>query len=123
MLLLDRPPEPGRGVGQDVGGLRLLGYNVRRSAGSVELELHWQAPARIGRLRRVIELLDGSDEQLAEVRGSVLDDLFPTDLWPAGQVLVDRVRLPVGGSPAATARVGWTDARGADSTLDLRLTR
>jgi uncharacterized membrane protein len=123
MLLLDHPPEPGRTTDHAVAGLRLRGYDVRQAAGSLEVELHWQAPAKPGQLRRVVQLLDASGSQVADVRGSILDDLFPTSLWGAGQALIDRVRLPAGPAPPAALRVGWTDTSSRDWTVDLPISR
>ena len=119
MLLLDRPPEPGTVVDREIAGVRLRGYDLRRTPDAVELELHWQAPAKIGRLTRGVQAFGSSGAMLAEVRGSVLDGLFPTDLWPAGQVVIERVRLPAGA--ADRVRVGWTGERGVGDQLELPL--
>jgi uncharacterized membrane protein len=123
MLLLDRPPAPGTPTDLSVGPIRLLGYDVHSSSDIMELELHWQAPEKVGRLSRTVRVLDGAGGQIAQARGSVLDDLFPTDLWSAGQVLIDRVRLPVGAGAPARVLVGWSDGRGTDSEIELPLSR
>ena len=119
MLLLDRPPAPGTIVDRDAGPIRLLGYDQRTSGDLLELELHWQNPEKVGRLTRMVHVLDTNGEPLAEARGSVLDDLFPTDFWPAGQMVVERVRLQIGTATPQTIRVGWIDERGQAATIDL----
>lgn len=123
MLLLDRPPAPGTPIDTNVSLIRLLGYDIRTSGDIVELELHWQAPEKVGRLTRAVQLIDQHGDRVAEARGSVLDDLFPTDLWPAGQIVVERLRLLVGTATPAALRVGWSDGGGSDPMLELPLSR
>jgi uncharacterized membrane protein len=122
MLLLDRAPEPTTVVDRDVGGLQLHGLDVRRSDGDYDIEAYWQAPDRVGRpLTRVMRLLDASDVTLAELSGLALDDVFPTQEWPAGQVIVERSRLaPERGTPTQI-EIGWVATSGVVSTVRLPL--
>jgi len=123
MLLLDNPPAPRTRTDLNVGGIRLLGYDMRTSGDMMELELHWQAPEKVGRLTRTVQALDAQGAILMDARGSVLDDLFPTDFWPAGQVVIERLRWPIGVAAPTTLRVGWGDGRGADAVIDVPLAR
>jgi uncharacterized membrane protein len=117
MLLTDRPPPPTRPVGQQVGGLHLLGYDLRRDGPVVEVALHWQAPAGLARpQRRAARLLDDSSAVLARSDQSALDALFPASDWPTNQVVIDRLRFLPSGGPPAQLDVGWFDQHG---NLDL----
>lgn len=124
MLLTDRPPEPGTMVDQDMLGVRLYGYDVRRHDDALEVELHWQAEERLGPLTRTVEAFDMRGFSRGKVRGSALDELFPTNQWPQGQVVIDRVRIPGSGAVPDHIRVTWHDeSRGTEAMLELPLPR
>jgi uncharacterized membrane protein len=122
LLLLERPPEPTTVVDRDVGPLRLHGLDDRRDGDTYAIEAYWQAPDRIGRpLTRVVRLLDANGVVAAEQTGSPLDDLFPTQDWPAGQAVVERTRLaPEGGVPTQV-EIGWIGTNGPETTTRLPL--
>lgn len=143
MLLTDRPPVAANPLDLDVAGLRLRGLDVRApgrqgvaadagpggpngpDVGAIEIVAHWSAPAKVGRLARTLAVLDASGAVLAEAGDGGLDDLFPTDLWPVGQLVVDRVWLalaPDGPAPARV-RLGWSDGRGGGGSIELPLPR
>jgi hypothetical protein len=127
MMLLDRPPEPGHVLNLDVGGMRLVGLDARYADKTVEIELHWQAASKpVQPLSRTLTVADSRGAVAAEASGTALDDLFPTTQWPAGQIVVDRVRLPTGDVFPDRARVGWApagDGPGESVEISLDLTR
>jgi len=122
VLLLDRPPEPQRVLDQDLGPLRLHGLDVQRKGDAYEIEASWQAPDRVGqRLTRIVRLLDSAGTPIAEQAGLPLDDIFPVQDWPAGQVVVERSRLtPEAGAPAEV-EIGWLDPTGTARTTRVPL--
>jgi hypothetical protein len=122
LLLLDRTPEPGTVVDREVGGVLLHGLDARGAGMGHEIEAHWQTPTRVGVPRqRIVRLLDASGTILDERVGFALDDLFPIQEWPVGQVVVDRVRFAdVRGVPTQV-EIGWRDERGAEQTSRLPL--
>jgi uncharacterized membrane protein len=125
LLLLDRAPEPRNVVDLEVGGLLLRGLDARQAGSTYEVEAHWQAPSRIGSPRqRVVRLLDDSGTVLGEQVGFALDDLFPLQEWPAGQVVVERSRLAGLLGVPTQVEIGWRDEPVAEQTirLPLRLT-
>ncbi len=123
LLLTDRPSAPSRLVGQDLANLRLVGYDARRDASTLEVVLHWQsasgAPTRP--LARVVRLVDDSGQLQAEQRGMALDGLFPTQEWPGGQLVLDRVRLPSPPGQRLRLEVGWLADHGTTTLLELPL--
>lgn len=121
MLLLDRPPEPMLVLDQDVGGVRLHGLTIRRQDGTLDLELHWSAQVKLPRgMTRSVQVQDAAGAILADGDPLALLDFLPTDQWTAGQVVLDRVRLHVGGSTPRVARVGWADGS-AGETIEVSL--
>ncbi len=119
MLLTDRPPAPTTVLDRPVAGLALHGLDVRHAGSSIEVVAHWQAPARAEakprRLTRSMAVLDAGGAVLAESTSSGLDDLFPTDLWPAGQLVIDRVRLALTRGTPDRVRLGWSDGTGGET--------
>ncbi|MCC7372494.1 MAG: DUF2079 domain-containing protein [Chloroflexi bacterium] len=125
MLLLDRPPEPSQVLDRDVGGVRLHGYDRRVAGDTLELTLHWQGTAKVGRLTRTAQVIlngPGGPQTLTE-RGSVLDDLWPTDLWQPGQIVLERLRFPSGDAESARLVVGWDDGQGRSAPSEIPLGR
>ncbi len=121
MLLLDRAPEPSVVINRELSGISLHGLTVRRDGEILELEAHWQAPTKPAvRLSRSVSVFDSQGAILAESRGLALDDFLPTDQWPAGQIVVDRIRLPVAGAPDRI-RIGWLDRAGTGDVVELPL--
>jgi uncharacterized membrane protein len=120
MLLLDRAPEPAVVLDLDLAGSRLHGVTARRHADELEIELHWRAQTKpASALSRSLVVLDASGSPLGESRGTPLDGLFPTDQWPAGQVVVDRVRFDGVQSAPVSVRIGWSDRHGVGESIDV----
>jgi uncharacterized membrane protein len=119
MMLLDRAPEPARSVDRELSGIRLRGLAVRQDGASVEVEAHWQAPAKPpARLTRIVSIVDGQGRVLAESNGLALDDLLPTEQWPVGQEVIDRVRLDSPAEVARAVRLRWVDQAGVGDTFE-----
>ena len=122
LLLLDRAPESRTVVDWEVGGVLLHGLDVRGAGSTYEVEAFWQTPARVGTPRqRVVRLLDGSGAALDEQVAFTLDDLFPIQEWPAGQVVIERSRLTAARGVPTQVEVGWRDERGVEQTIRLPL--
>jgi uncharacterized membrane protein len=120
MLLLERAPEPSTILDRDVAGVRLHGYEARRSGDTLEVELYWQVVTRPElALTRVIGTADDPQGTSLGVQPLGLSDFLPTDQWPIGQVVIDRVRMLVPGSGPTVLRVGWVRPRGAVESIDI----
>jgi uncharacterized membrane protein len=120
MLLLERAPEPSTVLDLDIAGMRLHGLTAERHDGVLAIELYWQASAKPGRsLTRTIRILDAQHNVLIEGRGLPLDDFLPTQDWPAGQVVVERVRAHDAAGSSLYATIGWTDQGGDGETIDV----
>jgi uncharacterized membrane protein len=120
MLLLDRAPEPEQQLDRDLSGMHLRGLWSRQDGETVVVEAHWQAvnkPAE--RLTRVVTILDGDGRVLAESRGIPLDAYLPTEQWPAGQEVIERVRLEAAAGRQRVVRVQWVDVAGAGDAFEL----
>lgn len=120
MLLLDRIPAPASPIDRDLSGIRLRALSIRQEGESVEVESHWQAvdkPAT--RLTRVVTILDTDGRVLAESRGSPLDAYLPTEQWPVGQEVVERVRFQAPGDRRKTVRLQWVNGAGAGDALEV----
>jgi hypothetical protein len=55
---------------------------------------------------------------LAESNGLALDDLLPTEQWPVGQEVIDRVRLDSPAEVARAVRLRWVDQAGVGDTFE-----
>ena len=120
MLLLDRAPEPEQGLDRDLSGIRLRGIWAQQDGATVEVEAHWQATSKPAtRLTRVVTILDGDGRVLAERRGIALDAYLPTEQWPAGQEVIERVRLDAEPGRQRVVRVSWVDGAGAGDAFEL----
>lgn len=120
MLLLDRAPEAEQQLERDLSGVRLLGLWARQDGETVEVEAHWQAIAKpAARLTRVVTILDAEGRVLAESRGIALDAYLPTEQWPAGQQVVERVRLDAQPGRNRVVRVQWVNEAGAGDAFEL----
>ena len=125
MLLLDRPPEPATVVDRDVGGVRLHGYDLRQSGTTVEVELHWQVIDRLDpSLTRTITTIRTPDNPFGALSGNLalaLTELLPTEQWPPGLVVIDRVQLPGSEIGASTLHVGWGRPGIAVESVDITI--
>lgn len=121
MLLLERPPEPAIVVDREVGSITLHGYQWRRLNDTLEVELFWQAPARPDAgMTRIVATPDDPSGASLGVQPLALLDFLPTEQWPAGQVVVDRVRVHVA-MVSTVLRVGWARPSGGVETIDIRI--
>jgi uncharacterized membrane protein len=121
-LLTERPPAPSLRVDRDAGGITLAGLDARRNGSYLDVTLHWAAPRRPdARLTRVVLVTDGEGRALAGSRGTALDDLFPTTEWPNGQVLLERIRVPLGGVAPARVQAGWAPPGRQPTRVDVAL--
>lgn len=121
MLLTERPPAPSRPLDAASNGINLTGVDLSRVSPGLDVgaprdgidldaTLHWAAPTRPAReLTRVVRALDASGAVLAEQHSTPLEELFPTIEWPAGQIVLDRVRMPLDGQTPARLLAGWVE--------------
>ncbi|MDP8923150.1 MAG: DUF2079 domain-containing protein, partial [Chloroflexota bacterium] len=122
MLLAERPPAPVTPVEGDSAGIRLTGLDATRDDDSLDVTLHWSATHRPDRaLTRVVRVLDAGGGVIAERRGTALDELFPTTEWPAGQIVLDRLRMPLEGRAPLTVAAGWETERGQPDLIEVPL--
>ncbi len=89
-------------------GMRLLGYEVAnptvRPGETFTMTLYWQADTRQAADYKVFAHLIGDDGSVAGMHDSVPRLWgYPTTKWEAGEVIADRVRIPV--SPDAQPQV------------------
>ena len=122
MLLTERPPTPAVPVEGESAGIRLSGLDAARDGNALDVTLHWTAPSRPAReLTRVVRVLDAGGDVIAEQRGTPLDELYPTSEWPAGQVVLDRIRVPLDGRAPARLVAGWAAGRGEPELIEVPL--
>lgn len=120
MLLLERAPEPEQQLDRDLSGIRLRGLWTRQDGEIVEVESHWQASTKPAtRLTRVVTVLDGDGRVLAESRGTALDAYLPTEQWPAGQEVIERVRLDASPGRQRVVRLRWVDGNGQGDAFEI----
>lgn len=120
MLLLERAPEPEQQLDRDQSGIRLRGLWTRQDGEIVEVESHWQASTKPAtRLTRVVTVLDGDGRVLAESRGTALDAYLPTEQWPAGQEVIERVRLDASPGRQRVVRLRWVDGNGQGDAFEI----
>jgi hypothetical protein len=100
--------------------MRLHGYETRRSGGTLELELYWQAVTRsdLG-LTRLLGTPDDPSGSAIGAQPLALTDFLPTDQWPDGQVVIERAQLAMPGSGPIVLRVGWARPSGVADTIDI----
>lgn len=74
--------------------LRLLGYDAAVSSGELVLTLYWQALRPMKEdLTTFVHLLDGDGRLLAQADGQPQGGDYPTSIWDAGEVVVDKKAL------------------------------
>jgi uncharacterized membrane protein len=122
MLLTDTPPAPDVLVDAELAGVYLDGYDLQWDGKVIDLTVRWSVRNSIGRrLTREVRLVDGADAVVAEQRGTVLDELFPTNEWPSGQIVLDRVRQVPSGRVPTRMEVGWRGPDGAFEGVDIEV--
>jgi uncharacterized membrane protein len=119
MLLTREEPTPRVSIGATFNRrMRLLGYDLDPSSGW--LTLYWQTVRDIfSDFERVLELTAAAGQPLLRDRSLPLTNVFSTDKWRVGQLVIDRVELP--SSPASDwrMRVAWQNRdRGTPMPLD-----
>ena len=122
MMLLDRVPDPWTVLDLDVGEMRLHGLDARWNGTTVEVQLHWQVVSKpVTPLSRKLTVTNARADVAAESTGLALDDLFRAQEWPAGLVIVDRVRLQTGDIFPDRAQIGWLRPDGTGETIEVSL--
>jgi len=122
LMLIEHPPVAERRASGGTGAIRLDGIDDLSRGGTVELVLHWSAARRLtGTLTRVVRLLDADGSLIAERRGMALDAFFPSNEWPDGQIVLDRVRFDRDVAPGGRVVAGWLDERGREDLADILL--
>lgn len=120
LMLVEHAPAPTQTVGKASGEIRLDGVDDMSRGPDLDLVLHWSAPRRpSGSLARVVRLLADDGSIVAEQRGTALDTILPTNDWPNGQRVIDRVHFDGIATDVARVVVGWLDARGEGELIAL----
>lgn len=120
--------------------LTLLGYDLETgdvvAGDTIPLALHWQASGSPSKEYTVfVHLLDDSGEQIAGADGPPVNGDYPTNLWRAGEIIIDEhsmhlpAELPFGTyqisvglyDPTSLARVSRLDGAGDAVTWRLIL--
>jgi len=91
------PPPPPKPVASFQGGLELLtAHALAAEPASLEVDLEWSAISRPDRNFTVfVQLLSADGGVLAQHDSYPLEGRYPTALWWPGEVVYDRVRLPL----------------------------
>ncbi len=91
------------------GVIRLLGYDLTREEGKLELTLWWQAVEPPGRdYKRFVHLYDAAGHVLTQSDAMPRDWGYPTSWWAAGEVVSETVRLDESAGSTALG-IGWYD--------------
>jgi hypothetical protein len=121
------PPEvcTGAPLAAFANGVRLLAAETAAASGTLTLTLTWQATAALPAPVQVLALaVEAAGDPLAQADGPLGTALYPSPLWPAGAVVVERrgfvlqsltvpagLRVQVGlYDPQSLARVPRTDS-------------
>lgn len=102
------PPPLQTEVNADFGdALRLLGYDLARENGALNVTLHWRALRRMDEGYKFFLHLYGSEdnEPLAQTDVVPRDWTYPTNWWEADEVVSDEIRLPLDGVAPGTYRL------------------
>ncbi|MEM7536265.1 MAG: DUF2723 domain-containing protein [Chloroflexota bacterium] len=77
-----------------LGSLQLIGYDWQENGNTVEVGLHWQMNATLDiDYTATIQVFDAQEQKLGQSDRPVGGVYYPTSLWKAGEVLVDRHTL------------------------------
>ncbi len=107
------PPPMQQRVDATFGGvIRLLGYELMRSEGTIALTLHWQALADVGAdYQFFVHVFDPATERIAaQIDAMPGGNAHPTSRWLRGEVVSESLELELG-FEAGVYRIatGWTD--------------
>jgi hypothetical protein len=87
-------PFPSTPAFVDFDPIRLTGYDLEQTAGSIGLVLHWQAMAPVDRDYTVfVHLVDGDGAKITQGDAPPGDPFFGTSTWLPGTVVLDAHRL------------------------------
>jgi hypothetical protein len=93
------------------GELCLPGYDLTQDADRIDLALYWQAETAPDQsYKRFVHLIDPADGRVvAQIDAVPRDWTYPTDVWEPGEVVLDRLSLPLEGVAPGTyeLRAGW----------------
>lgn len=88
--------------------MTLIGYDVARRGDRLGLTLTWQKTSGVfADFDRLAELVDPAGQVLARDQSLLLTSLFTTEKWKIGQVVVDRLDLPLAGDGPFRLRLAW----------------
>lgn len=114
MLAAGPAPEPVCAADYRLGEtIRLLGYDLQHTDGTLQATLHWQATRAPGADYTVfVHLLDAGGNPLGQHDGPPREGAYPTSWWLPNQVVVDRhtIQLTKPLTGAARLLVGLYDA-------------
>lgn len=82
--------------------VRLLGFDVQRAGGAVQIDLHWQPLRPLeADYTSFAQLLAAGDVKVAQSDHQPGGVYYPTSLWKSGETLLDRhsLALPAGAPP------------------------
>ncbi len=87
-------------VGANLGPvIRLVGYDLEQSAHTASLVLYWTSVAPTDVDYTAFVHLTAADGQLAaQVDGPPAQGAYPTSLWEPGEIIPDRLSLPLAGT-------------------------
>jgi hypothetical protein len=101
------------------GQLCLEGYDLASNDNHLGVNLYWQAGQPLqDSYKRFVHLIDPQDNRVMVQDDAVPRDwTYPTDIWEAGEDVIDRLTLPIGGIPAGEydLRVGWYAVDGGET--------
>lgn len=121
MLLTRELPRPSISSGATFNRrMMLLGYDLDRSGGALQVTLYWQKVRDVfADFDRLAELLGPDGRALARDRNLPLTNTFATEKWKIGQVVIDRFELPAPSAGPARLRLAWLNRdRGTPMPLD-----
>lgn len=91
------------------GALRLIGYDLSQSAGTLDATLYWQPLTRLdGNYTTFAQLIDSQHNKIAQgIDHQVGGDYYPTSFWRIGETLRDEqtITLPSTLSPGSYSLV------------------
>ena len=87
--------------------MRLLGYDLRREEGELQLGLHWQARQQMeGDYRVFVHLFDPATEEIvAQDDAMPRQNQYPTSWWAGGEVVSDVVTISLKDVPPGRYRL------------------
>ena len=104
--------------------IELLGYDLARREGALQLTLHWRALERPdGYYKIFVHVLDSRTGSVVAQHDAVPRDwTYPTNWWEAGEVVTEQITLKSAGLPTGRSEieVGMYDPGANDRRLPIR---